>query len=77
MIKNYLVLALRNLRKNKFFSAVNIFGLSVGLACCMLVAEYQKGVQVAQMQRSIQWLDQSLKAGLPTNVFQSMMAFNR
>lgn len=43
----------------------------------MLVAEYQKGVQVAQMQRSIQWLDQSLKAGLPTNVFQSMMAFNR
>jgi conjugative transfer pilus assembly protein TraH len=43
----------------------------------MLVAEYQKGVQAAQMQRSIQWLDQSLKAGLPTNVFQSMMAFNR
>ncbi len=38
MIRNYLVLALRNLRKNKFFSAVNIFGLSVGLACCMLVA---------------------------------------
>ena len=43
----------------------------------MLLAEYQKGVQVAHMQRSIQWLDQSLKAGLPTNVFQSMMAFNR
>ena len=38
MIRNYLVLALRNLRKNKFFSAVNIFGLSIGLACCMLVA---------------------------------------
>ena len=43
----------------------------------MLVAEYQKGVQAAQMQHSLQWLDQSLKAGLPTNVFQSMMAFNR
>lgn len=38
MLKNYLVLAARNLRKNKFFSTVNIFGLSVGLVCCMLVA---------------------------------------
>lgn len=26
--------------KNKFFSIVNIFGLSVGLACCMLIALY-------------------------------------
>ena len=24
--------------RNKFFSIVNIFGLSVGLACCMLIA---------------------------------------
>lgn len=37
MFRNYLILAARNLRKNKFFSAVNIFGLSVGLACCMMV----------------------------------------
>ena len=26
--------------KNKFFSFINIFGLSVGLACCMLIALY-------------------------------------
>ena len=38
MLRNYLLLAVRNLRKNKFFSAVNIFGLSVGLACCMLIS---------------------------------------
>ncbi len=38
MFRNYLLLAFRNLRKNKFFSAVNIFGLSVGLTCCMLIA---------------------------------------
>ncbi|WP_238989267.1 ABC transporter permease [Mucilaginibacter terrigena] len=28
--------------KNKFFSFINIFGLSVGLACCMLIALYLK-----------------------------------
>lgn len=38
MFRNYITLAIRNLRSNKFFSAVNIFGLSVGLACCMLVS---------------------------------------
>ncbi|MCW5923482.1 MAG: ABC transporter permease [Saprospiraceae bacterium] len=40
MIQNYLTTALRNLRKNKFFSLLNITGLAVGLACCMLIALY-------------------------------------
>ena len=32
MLKNYFKIAWRNLRKNKFFSAINISGLSIGLA---------------------------------------------
>jgi len=40
MIKNYLKIAWRNLMKNKVFSFINIFGLSVGLACCLLIALY-------------------------------------
>ncbi len=40
MIRNYLTLALRKMQKNKFFSGLNIFGLSVGLTCCMLIALY-------------------------------------
>src|SRR4030095_4239035 len=40
MIKNYLKIAWRNLMKNKIFSFINIFGLSVGLTCCMLVTVY-------------------------------------
>jgi len=28
------------MRKNKFFTAINIFGLSIGLCCCMLIALY-------------------------------------
>lgn len=40
MIKNYVNLALRNLMKYKAFSFINIFGLSVGLTCCMLISLY-------------------------------------
>src|SRR5688572_8261400 len=37
MIKNYFKTAWRNLWRNKFFSAINILGLSIGLACCILM----------------------------------------
>lgn len=37
MLKNYLKLALRNLWKNKAFSAINIIGLSIGLAVCITI----------------------------------------
>jgi putative ABC transport system permease protein len=38
MIKNYLKTAWRNLWKNKSFSAINIMGLGLGLACSLLIA---------------------------------------
>jgi putative ABC transport system permease protein len=40
MIKNYFKIAWRNLRKNRIFSFINIFGLSVGLTSCMLISVY-------------------------------------
>src|ERR1700722_963589 len=42
MFKNFLKVALRNLWKNKAFSAINIAGLSVGLAVCLLIILYVK-----------------------------------
>lgn len=42
MIKNYITIALRNLWRNKFFSLVNILGLSVGITCCLLIFMYTK-----------------------------------
>jgi len=42
MIENYFKIGWRNMMKNKFFSFINIFGLSVGLTCCMLIALYLK-----------------------------------
>ncbi len=40
MFRNFLKVALRNLWKNKAFSVINIAGLSVGLAVCLLIVLY-------------------------------------
>ncbi len=40
MIKNYLTIALRNFRRYKGYSFINIFGLTIGMACCMLILLY-------------------------------------
>ncbi|WP_018613445.1 ABC transporter permease [Segetibacter koreensis] len=40
MIRNYLKIAVRNLLKYKFISFINLFGLSVGLTCCLLITTY-------------------------------------
>ena len=40
MIKNYFKTAWRNLSKNKGFSAINIFGLAIGIATCLLITLY-------------------------------------
>ena len=37
MLKNYLLIAFRNLRKDKIFSLINILGLALGLACSLLI----------------------------------------
>jgi putative ABC transport system permease protein len=37
MLKNYLKIALRNIQKHKTYSAINIVGLAVGMACCLLI----------------------------------------
>jgi putative ABC transport system permease protein len=42
MLKNYFKIAFRNLWRNKILSFINISGLSIGLACCMLILLYTK-----------------------------------
>ncbi len=37
MFKNYLRITFRNLRKNKVFSAINILGLAIGMAACIII----------------------------------------
>lgn len=40
MLKNYFKIAFRNMMKYKFISFINLFGLTVGLTCCLLILAY-------------------------------------
>jgi putative ABC transport system permease protein len=40
MYKKYLIISVRNLLRNKVFTAVNIFGLAVGMAACFAILQY-------------------------------------
>lgn len=40
MLANYLTLAARHLKKRKLFSFINIFGLSVGMAVCLVILKF-------------------------------------
>ena len=40
MFTNYLKLALRSLMRNKAYSFINIFGLALGITCCLLLSLY-------------------------------------
>jgi putative ABC transport system permease protein len=37
MFRNYLIVAFKNLRKQKIFSIINILGLTVGITCCLMI----------------------------------------
>ncbi|MBC7948859.1 MAG: ABC transporter permease, partial [Chitinophagaceae bacterium] len=37
MIRNYLKTAIRNLRRNKAYALINVLGLTVGIAACLLI----------------------------------------
>jgi len=40
MLRNYFKIAFRNLIKHKAYSAINISGLAIGIACCMIILLY-------------------------------------
>ncbi len=45
MLKNYLTIAFRNLRRHKGYAFLNISGLALGLACCLLILLYVQDEQ--------------------------------
>jgi putative ABC transport system permease protein len=40
MIKSFLTIALRNILRDKYFALINVFGLAIGLASCLLIFSY-------------------------------------
>src|SRR5215204_6376018 len=77
MINNFLKIAVRNISKNKAFSAINIFGLAIGIAACiviMLFVFYEKSFD-GMHSKNIYRLDEVQKfEGMvqPQNVALSM-----
>ena len=87
MLKNYFKIALRNLRKQKLYSFINILGLSVGLAFCVLVMLFindeltydqfhEKGDRIYRLYRQPLIEDQALDRDLymPIPVGPAMQA---
>lgn len=37
MIRNYLITALRNLKRNKVYTSLNLFGLALGIGCALVI----------------------------------------
>jgi putative ABC transport system permease protein len=67
MFKNYLKTAWRNLKRNKIYSSINIIGLSVGLAVCILImlyAEHEYSYDKFHAKaKQICWMQAKLKVG--------------
>ncbi|MEX2347530.1 MAG: ABC transporter permease [Balneolaceae bacterium] len=40
MLKNYIKIAIRNLWQNPGYSFINIFGLTIGLTCCLIIFQF-------------------------------------
>src|SRR6185437_3680183 len=40
MFRNYFKIAWRNVRRHKAYSAINILGLSIGIATCLIILQY-------------------------------------
>jgi len=52
MIKNYLLITLRSLMKNKLFILINVFGMGIAIACCIVAYvnwDFSEGWDRAQL----------------------------
>jgi putative ABC transport system permease protein len=76
MVKNYLIIALRNIRRNKTYTVINILGLTIGMACFMLIALYIQ--YELSFDKYHKHADQIYRIGLkqPGNYFMGQDVFN-
>jgi len=77
MFKHYLTISFRNLWRNKFHSAINIFGLAIGISACLVIflivrfeLSYNKGFtgyqHIYRIHSSFSGMFSGLNRGVPT-----------
>ncbi len=81
MIRNYLLVALRNLRKNVFLTSISVAGLSLGLACVFLIAQYlvfelsyDRFHEGAENIYRVAWFNENPQPRTPHPMAQAMVA---
>jgi putative ABC transport system permease protein len=77
MLRNYFKIGWRNLLKNKVYSAINIFGLAIGIAAClviMLFVSYEKSFDSMHFKNIVRLNEVQKFEGMvkPQNVALSM-----
>jgi putative ABC transport system permease protein len=78
MLKNFFKISWRNLVRHKSYSAINIFGLTIGLAVCMFIMSYV-GHEMTfdsfhKEKDRICWIQGTFK-GQGDTVYNQMMSF--
>ena len=66
MLSNYFKVAIRNILKYKFFSAINILGMTVGITACLLIILYV--ADELSYDRFHQNADRIYQVGLPSMI---------
>ncbi|WP_229217186.1 ABC transporter permease [Dyadobacter luteus] len=84
MIRNYFKIAIRNFRNNKAYTLINVIGLTLGLACCVLVfftVRYELSFDahhkdIGQVYRLLRYTkergDKGLATGIPLPVLDAL-----
>src|SRR5688572_32957635 len=50
MFKSYFLLALRNHIRNKFYTAINVAGLAIGIASCLIIMLFRSEEHTSELQ---------------------------
>ena len=80
MLKNYFKIALRSIQQNKVFASINILGLVVGIACCILIGlyishelSYDEHFENAENIYRVEWWSQNPQTRTPHPMAQAMV----